>query len=208
MEYEPKSEEERQALEAGALSWTDRKQQRWGDFFWRPAGPFDWTGCDDVEVMAGKLSGVPTVGPSRFSADNLLFLYEEGMSVREIFDSYMLDLRDIVNVLAFARSHGIASNGSEDVFSIQEQVRRNPEAAKLRTGLVDWTGCSLVTNGNDTHQGRPVLAGTDVLANTVVEDFDEGGSAENIASRYGVSPELVRGALQFAGRLTQVSAAA
>lgn len=112
MEYVPKSEEERQALEAGALSWPDRKQQRWGEFFWRPAGPFDWTGCDDVEVMVGRLSGVPTVGHSRFSADSLLALHEDGMSAEEIVNEFELDLGRVQRILLFAaerKQHSVSA---------------------------------------------------------------------------------------------------
>jgi len=101
--------EEVEALEHGALSYPDRKQQRWGEFFWREAGPFDWTECDDVEVVVGRLSGVPTLVNTRFSADNLLALHEDGMSAAQIVEDYDLDLSQVDRVLRFAEMKKRAS---------------------------------------------------------------------------------------------------
>jgi uncharacterized protein (DUF433 family) len=102
-DWEARSDEDKRAVRAGALSAADRKVQCWGlPSHWRAAGPFDWTGCDDVVVMPGRLSGVPTVGESRFSADRLLQLHELGMSPEEIVEDYELDLGIVRRVLAFA----------------------------------------------------------------------------------------------------------
>jgi uncharacterized protein (DUF433 family) len=98
-----RSEEDKAALRSGALSWPNRKMQRWGlPCHWRAAGPFDWTGCDDVVVMPGRLSGVPTVGESRFSADHLLELHEMGLSVDEIVADYELESDIVRRILNFA----------------------------------------------------------------------------------------------------------
>jgi uncharacterized protein (DUF433 family) len=99
---EPRNAEEAEALRQGALSYPDRKQQRWGEFFWREAGPFDWTECGDVEVVVGRLSGVPTLVNTRFSADHLLALHEDGMSASEIVNDYDLQLDQVERVLRFA----------------------------------------------------------------------------------------------------------
>lgn len=102
-DWDARSEADKAALRAGALSATDRKMQVWGlPSHWREAGPFDWTGCDDVVVMPGRLSGVPTVGDLRFSADNLLQLHENGMSAEEIAEEYCVDLEQARRVLDFA----------------------------------------------------------------------------------------------------------
>ncbi len=64
----------------------------------------DWTGCDLVEVIPGKVSGVPLVRGSRVQADAVVENYEAGESVEDI--AYNFDLRpeDIRKVLAFAAS--------------------------------------------------------------------------------------------------------
>jgi uncharacterized protein (DUF433 family) len=101
--WDARSDADKAAMRAGALCATDRKMQVWGlPTHWRKAGPFDWTGCDDVVVMPGRLSGVPTVGESRFSADNLLQLHEDGMSAEEIAEEYWVDLELARRVLEFA----------------------------------------------------------------------------------------------------------
>jgi uncharacterized protein (DUF433 family) len=102
-DWDTRSEADKEALRTGALSATDRKMQVWGlPSHWREAGPFDWTGCDDVAVLPGRLSGVPTVGDLRFSADNLLQLHEDGMSAEEIAEEYYVDLEQARRVLDFA----------------------------------------------------------------------------------------------------------
>jgi len=101
--WDARSEADKDAIRCGALSAPDRKMQVWGlPTHWREAGPFDWTGCDDVVVLPGRLSGVPTVGESRFSADNLLQLHEWGMSAEEIADEYYVDLEQAKRLLEFA----------------------------------------------------------------------------------------------------------
>jgi uncharacterized protein (DUF433 family) len=98
-----RTEEDKAAIRAGSLSDDVRKVQRWGlPTHWREAGPFDWTGCDDVVVMPGRLSGVPTVGHSRFSADNLLALVEGGEQVSELVEDYGLDREVAERILRFA----------------------------------------------------------------------------------------------------------
>jgi uncharacterized protein (DUF433 family) len=62
----------------------------------------DWHGCDVVEVIPGKVSGVLLVKGSRVQADAVLENAEAGESVEQI--AYNFDLRpeDIRKVLAFA----------------------------------------------------------------------------------------------------------
>ena len=111
--WDSRSEKDKAALRAGALSWPNRKMQRWGlPCHWRAAGPFDWTGCNDVVVMPGRLSGVPTVGESRFSADNLLEMYEAGLSIEEIVEDYDLDLDIVRRILHFAAEQKSAAKAA------------------------------------------------------------------------------------------------
>jgi uncharacterized protein (DUF433 family) len=103
MASEFSAEERDQAWAVGKASFPDRKLQRVAPFFWREAGPFDWTDCPEVEVVTGRLSGVPVLVGTRFSADNLLALHEGGMSADEIADEYDLDRVQVARVLQFAR---------------------------------------------------------------------------------------------------------
>ena len=67
----------------------------------------DWTGCDAIEVVPGKLSGVPILKHSRVPADAVLESYELGETVEEIAYSFSLDAEEIRKVLAFAESRSL-----------------------------------------------------------------------------------------------------
>jgi len=67
----------------------------------------DWSGCDAIEVIPGKLSGVPLLKHSRVPADAVLESYELGESVEDIAYSYSLDPEQIKKVLAFADSRAL-----------------------------------------------------------------------------------------------------
>jgi uncharacterized protein (DUF433 family) len=64
----------------------------------------DWTGCDVVEVIPGKVSGVPILKGSRVQADAVLENAESGESVDDIAYNFDLNPEDIRKVLAYASS--------------------------------------------------------------------------------------------------------
>ena len=64
----------------------------------------DWSGCELVEVIPGKVSGVPLVRGSRVQADAVLENAESGESVDEIAYNFDLDPEDIRGILAYAAS--------------------------------------------------------------------------------------------------------
>jgi uncharacterized protein (DUF433 family) len=68
----------------------------------------DWTGCKLVEVVPGKVSGVPILKHSRVPADAVVESYELGESVEDIAYSYSLKAEDIRKVLAFAQTRVLA----------------------------------------------------------------------------------------------------
>lgn len=67
----------------------------------------DWTGCDLVEVVPGKVSGVPLLKHSRVPADAVLESHDLGESIAEIAYSYSLDPQQVAKVLAFADSRSV-----------------------------------------------------------------------------------------------------
>jgi uncharacterized protein (DUF433 family) len=206
-DWDSRSEADKAAMRAGALSATDRKMQVWGlPTHWRKAGPFDWTGCDDVVVMPGRLSGVPTVGESRFSADNLLELYEGGMSARELAADYILDLQKVVAVLRFALAHGAVSNGTEPLEDVQRELDMDATQARLKTPIVSWSGCGFVQSRLEVNAGNPTVVGSTVLADDVIELFDSGETVQNIVEYESLPASTVEELLGFAGRLHKVAA--
>ncbi len=62
----------------------------------------DWSECPYVEVIPGKVSGVPLVRNSRVQADSVLENFESGESVEDIAYNFDLSPQDIIAVLAYA----------------------------------------------------------------------------------------------------------
>jgi uncharacterized protein (DUF433 family) len=66
----------------------------------------DWTGCDLVERVPGKVSGQPVVKGTRILADQIVEDAELGSPVEEIAENYpSLPIETIKKLLAFAHSH-------------------------------------------------------------------------------------------------------
>jgi uncharacterized protein (DUF433 family) len=66
----------------------------------------DWSGCDLVESVPGKVSGQPVVKGTRIPADQIVEEAELGSEVEEIAENYpSLPVETIKKLLAFAHSH-------------------------------------------------------------------------------------------------------
>ena len=68
----------------------------------------DWTGCDLVERIPGKVSGRPVVRGTRILADTIAQDAELGSPIEEIQENYPdLSLGDIQHLLSYARSQHV-----------------------------------------------------------------------------------------------------
>jgi uncharacterized protein (DUF433 family) len=65
----------------------------------------DWSGCDMVEVVPGRLNGRPVVKDTRVAADSVSESAELGRSPEEIASDYRLKLADVQAILAYAARH-------------------------------------------------------------------------------------------------------
>ena len=66
----------------------------------------DWSGCDLVEVVPGKVSGQPLVKETRIPADFVIESYELAGSVDEVLEEFPRLSRDIVlRLVEFAQAH-------------------------------------------------------------------------------------------------------
>jgi uncharacterized protein (DUF433 family) len=66
----------------------------------------DWTGCELVERIPGKVSGRPIVRGTRILADTIVQDAELGSPLEEIQENYPdLSLTDIRHLISFAHSH-------------------------------------------------------------------------------------------------------
>jgi uncharacterized protein (DUF433 family) len=62
----------------------------------------DWSSCEMVEVIPGKVSGLPVIRGSRVPADQVLENHDAGESVEDIAYNFDLKPDDIRAVLAYA----------------------------------------------------------------------------------------------------------
>jgi uncharacterized protein (DUF433 family) len=63
---------------------------------------------------------------------------------------------------------------------------------------VDWSGCPLVEVKPEVQSGSPVLRGTRMPANAIVDNFDYGVSAAEIAEQFEVPLDCVEAILTYA----------
>ncbi|AXC12039.1 hypothetical protein ACPOL_2726 [Acidisarcina polymorpha] len=65
----------------------------------------DWTDYPLVEVVPGKVSGVPLLKGTRLPADTILENYEGGSPVEEIAEDFDVSETTIREILSYAASH-------------------------------------------------------------------------------------------------------
>ena len=63
---------------------------------------------------------------------------------------------------------------------------------------IDWSNCPLVEINPLIHSGAPVLLGTRMPANAIVDNFDYGMSVAEIAEQFELPEESIRAILAFA----------
>jgi uncharacterized protein (DUF433 family) len=66
----------------------------------------DWSGCELVEVVPGKVSGQPLVKDTRIPADFVIESYELAGSVDEVLEEFpRLTVEIVLKLVEFARLH-------------------------------------------------------------------------------------------------------
>jgi uncharacterized protein (DUF433 family) len=63
---------------------------------------------------------------------------------------------------------------------------------------IDWSACPLVEQKPGVHSGAPVLRGTRLPADAIVDNFDYGASIAETAEQFEVAPELVQAIVTYA----------
>jgi uncharacterized protein (DUF433 family) len=63
---------------------------------------------------------------------------------------------------------------------------------------IDWSQCPLVEVDPLVLSGAPVLRGTRMPANAIVDNFDYGSSVAEISEQFEVSEEMIRAILAYA----------
>jgi uncharacterized protein (DUF433 family) len=62
----------------------------------------DWTGCEWVESVPGRLDGTPVLLDTRMQADGVLENFDDGLSIEEICYHFFLDEDAVRGALRFA----------------------------------------------------------------------------------------------------------
>jgi uncharacterized protein (DUF433 family) len=65
----------------------------------------DWSGCDLLEVVPGKVSSVPLIEGTRMPVDQVIESLDEGETVGEIAYNHDLNPADILRVKLYRDSH-------------------------------------------------------------------------------------------------------
>ena len=63
---------------------------------------------------------------------------------------------------------------------------------------MDWSNCEIVETVPGKVSGQPILRGTRVPADAVVENFESGESVEEIAYNFDLNPDDIRTVLKYA----------
>ena len=63
---------------------------------------------------------------------------------------------------------------------------------------IDWSGCPLVEIKPGVQGGAPVLLGTRMPANAIVDNFDYGLSVAEIAEQFEIAPDGMEAILAYA----------
>lgn len=63
---------------------------------------------------------------------------------------------------------------------------------------IDWSECSLVEVKPGVQSGAPVLRGTRMPANAIVDNFEYGLSVSEIAEQFELPPDRIKAILAYA----------
>jgi len=63
---------------------------------------------------------------------------------------------------------------------------------------IDWSECPLVEIKPGVQSGAPVLRGTRMPANAIVDNFDYGMSVSEIAEQFELPPDRIKAILAYA----------
>lgn len=123
----------------------------------------DWSGCDLVEVVEGKVSGAPLVKGTRLRAETIVSNYEAGSPIEEIAQNYpAVPSETIRKILAYA---------------VERLAWDEPT-------LVDWKDCSLVEQVPGRCSGAPTVVGSRIFPDTIAKYYWSGATVEEIREDY------------------------
>jgi len=83
-------------------------------------------------------------------------------------------------------------------FSPKEWNHNGREVAMAVQDKIDWSECPLVEVKPGVQSGAPVLRGTRMPVNAIVDNFDYGVSVSEIAEQFELPPERIEAIVSYA----------
>jgi uncharacterized protein (DUF433 family) len=83
-------------------------------------------------------------------------------------------------------------------FHVKRSNHVHQEMAMAAMERIDWSECSLVEIKAGVQSGAPVLRGTRMPVDAIVDNFDYGVSAVEIAEQFEIPAEQVEAILTYA----------
>ena len=71
----------------------------------------------------------------------------------------------------------------------------------LKIPAIDWTKCPLVEINPRKVSGAPILKGTRVQADSILENYEDGSPIEEISENFAVPEETIRQVLVYAAAI-------
>jgi uncharacterized protein (DUF433 family) len=137
----------------------------------------DWSGCSEVEQIPGIASGRPILKGTRIHADAIIDIYREGDSARQIAAILDLSYRQVQAVLNYSLSRQHVEPESEN--------------------SVNWSACGEVEQISGRINGVPLLKGTRVQVDAIIDNYELGLSENEIAEMFHLNLAQVRDVIQF-----------
>jgi uncharacterized protein (DUF433 family) len=66
--------------------------------------------------------------------------------------------------------------------------------------IIDWSDCPLVEVNPEKVSGVPILKDTRVQADSIVENFEDGSTVEEIADDFDIAEDVIREVLAYAAQ--------
>ncbi len=154
----------------------------------------DWSDCDEVEQIPGKVSGVPILKRTRVQPEAITGNHADGFTAVEIAEMFRLDLDQVKAVLDYA-----ARESTEERPKARQQSSRTKAAAPAEMEI-DWSGCVEVEQVPGKVSGVPILRGTRVQAEAIVGNHADGYSAVEVAAMFELDLDQVKTVLDYAAR--------
>jgi uncharacterized protein (DUF433 family) len=137
----------------------------------------DWSGCEFVEVVPGKVSGVPLIKGTSISADSVLVELTSGSTLEQISEEYPAVAKETLRSIL---TYGV------------ERLGWDTET------LVDWRGCPLVEKVPGRCSGAPTIVGTRIFPDTIAEYYWSGAAIDEIRDDFpSLSKEKITGLIDY-----------